>query len=77
MKGINNDVYIHCNYFARIHWKHSTLKRLIYHAHVVCSEKELLDSERKYLKNVFTSSMVIFINNLKDVTVFEEKHDIV
>lgn len=53
MKGINNDVYIHCNYFARIHWKHSTLKRLIYHAHVVCSEKELLDSERKYLKNVF------------------------
>ena len=47
------DIYIHWNSFAPFQWKYSTLITLVYHAYVVCSDNQHLESELNYLRKVF------------------------
>ena len=49
-KPTNTDIYIHLNSFQ---WKYSTLKTLVYRAHIVCSDTQHLESELNYLRKVF------------------------
>ena len=43
-KPTNTDIYIHWNSFAPVQWKYSTLKTLVYHAYIVCSDNQHLES---------------------------------
>ena len=52
-KPTNTDIYIHWNSFAPFQWKYSTLTTLFYHAYVVCSDNQHLESELNYLRKVF------------------------
>ena len=52
-KSTKPDIYIHWNSFAPFQWKYSTLKTLIYRAHIVCSDNQHLESELNYLRKVF------------------------
>ena len=48
----HHDIYLHWVSFTTEAWKHTTLKTLLFRAHTICSNKELLDKE-KHLKHVF------------------------
>ena len=37
-KPTNKDIYTHWNSLAPFQWKYRTLKTLVYHAYIVCSE---------------------------------------
>ena len=52
-KQTHNDIYVHWEYFKPEAWKRGTLKTLLFRAHTICSNKELLDKEVKHLKHVF------------------------
>ena len=52
-KPTNTDIYIHWNSFAPVQWKYSTLKTLVYHVYIVCSDNQHLESELNYLTKVF------------------------
>ena len=52
-KPTNTDLYIHWQPFARLQWKHSTLKTLVYRSYIVCSNEKHLHSELKYLQKAF------------------------
>ena len=49
----HNDIYLHWESFTPEAWKRGTLKTLLFRAHTICSNKELLDKEVKHLKHVF------------------------
>ena len=51
-KPTNTYIYIHCNSFAFIQWKHSTLKTLVYQSYLICSNDHYLTLELKYLWKV-------------------------
>ena len=51
-KQTHNDIYLHWESFTPEAWKHALLKPLLFRAHTMCSNKELLDKE-KHLKDVF------------------------
>ena len=48
-----NDIYLHWESFMPDTWKRGSLKTLMFRAHKICSNKELLEKEVKYLKHVF------------------------
>ena len=52
-KQTHNDIYLHWEFFTPEAWKRGTLKILLFRAHTICSNKELLDKEVKHLKHVF------------------------
>ena len=52
-KQTHNDIYLHWESFTPEAWKRDTLKFFYLRAHTICSEKELLEEEVKYLKDVF------------------------
>ena len=52
-KQTHNDIYLHWEFFTPEAWKRGTLKILLFRAHTICSNKELLDEEVKHLKHVF------------------------
>ena len=49
----HNNIYLHWESFTPEAWKRGTLKTLLFRAHTICSNKELLDKEVKHLKHVF------------------------
>ena len=49
----HNNIYLHWESFTPEAWKRGTLKTLLFRAHAICSNKELLDKEVKHLKHVF------------------------
>ena len=53
IKPTNTDIYIHWKSFAQFQWKYNTLKTLVYHAYIVCSDNQHLESELDFLKIVF------------------------
>ena len=42
-KQTHNDIYLHWESFTPKAWKRDTLKTLLFRAHTICSNKELLD----------------------------------
>ena len=48
-----NDIYLHWESFMPETWKRGSLKTLMFRAHTICSNKELLEKEVKHLKHVF------------------------
>ena len=48
-----NDIYLHWESFMPDTWKRGSLKTLMFRAHTICSNKELLEKEVKHLKHVF------------------------
>ena len=52
-KSTNNDIYLNWKAFAPDTWKRETLKALVERAYTVCSTKDFLDKELKYLQKVF------------------------
>ena len=52
-KKAHNDIYLQWKSFIPEAWKRSTLKTLFLRAHTICSNKELLEKEVKYLKHIF------------------------
>ena len=52
-KQTQNDIYLHWESFTSEAWRRGTLKTLLFRAHTICSNKELLDKEVKHLKHVF------------------------
>ena len=50
-KQTHNDIYLHWGSFTPEAWKRFTLKVLLFRAHTVCSNKELLEKEVKHLKH--------------------------
>ena len=52
-KSTNNNIYLNWNAFAPDTWKKGTLKALVERAYTVCSTKDFLDKELKYLQKVF------------------------
>ena len=51
-KQTHNDIYLHWEFFTPEAWKCGTLKNLLFKAHTIFSNKELLDKEVKHLKHV-------------------------
>ena len=49
----NADVYFNWNAFAPHTWERGTLKTLAQRAYMICSAKDLLDTELKHLEKVF------------------------
>ena len=52
-KPTHNDIYLHWNLFAPESCKRGTLKTLLLHTHIVCSNQYLLEKEIKHLRHVF------------------------
>ena len=52
-KPTNTNIYIHWNLLRPSQWKYSTLKTLVYHAYIVCSDNQHLESELIYISKVF------------------------
>ena len=52
-KQTHNDIYLRWESFTPEAQKRGTLKTLLFRAHTICSNKELLDKEVKHLKHVF------------------------
>ena len=51
-KSTNNDIYLSWNAFFPDTWKRETLKTLVECAYIVCSTKDFLHKELKYLEKV-------------------------
>ena len=55
-KKTDNSIYINWDAFATRQWKIGTLKGLFRRAFLICSTKEALEKEIKFLKDVFTKN---------------------
>ena len=55
-KKTDNNIYINWKAFAPKSWKIGTLKGIFRRAYLICSEKEDLEKEIQYIKQVFNKT---------------------